>query len=72
MYLDHAPYGSNIIGYRAASARYFRKSPNELSWAEASLLAVLPNAPSLVSPLSNPEVLRKKRNGLLKKLLDKK
>jgi penicillin-binding protein 1C len=72
LYLDHAPYGSNIIGYRAASARYFRKAPNELSWAEASLLAVLPNAPSLVSPLSNPEVLTNKRNVLLKKLLEKK
>ncbi len=72
LYLDHAPYGSNIIGYRAASARYFRKAPNELSWAEASLLAVLPNAPSLVSPLSNPEILRKKRNALLKRLLQKK
>lgn len=72
LYLDHAPYGSNIIGYRAASARYFRKTPNELSWAEASLLAVLPNAPSMVSPLSNPQELKKKRNRLLKRLYKKK
>ena len=45
LYLDHAPYGGNVVGYRAAALRFFRKSPDQLTWAEAALLAVLPNAP---------------------------
>lgn len=68
LYLNHAPYGGNIIGYRTASRRYFDKEPNQLSWAEAATLTVLPNAPGLVSPSANKGTLKKKRNKLLEKL----
>lgn len=71
IYLDHAPYGGNIEGYTAASMRYFRKWPEELSWAQAATLAVLPNAPRLVSPSKNNDQLKRKRDGLLKKLFEK-
>ena len=71
MYLNHAPYGENIIGYQAASLRYFQKMPEQLTWAEAAALAVLPNTPGLISPLTNRQQLRAKRDRLLKKLLDK-
>lgn len=69
-YLDHAPFGGNIRGYRAATEKYFEKSPKELSWAEAAALAVLPNAPGLVTPSSSNEILKQKRNKLLKKLFE--
>lgn len=68
LYLDHAPYGGNIIGYQAASWRYFGKPPQKLSWAEACLLAVLPNAPGTVSPIKNNQILIEKRNKLLESL----
>ncbi len=67
-YLNHAPYGGNIIGYRAASLRYYRKQPRELTWAEAATLAVLPNAPALISPHQNPDRLKQKRDRLLKRM----
>ncbi len=69
MYLDNAPYGGNIIGVRAASMRYFGKSPGSLTWNEAAVLAVLPNSPGLISPLRNRKELIKKKNRLLTKLL---
>ena len=65
LYLDHAPYGGNIVGYQAAAVRYFRKRPEELTWSEAATLAVLPNAPGLVSPTADPRRLEAKRNRLL-------
>lgn len=68
IYLNNAPYGGNIVGYRAASLRYFRKMPQSLSWSEAATLAVLPNAPSLISPTVNPQKLRQKRDRLLRLL----
>ncbi|MBN2485513.1 MAG: penicillin-binding protein 1C [Bacteroidales bacterium] len=68
LYLDHAPYGGNIIGYQAAAWRYFGKPPVQLSWAEACLLAVLPNSPGKMSPVKNNDLLREKRNRLLKSL----
>jgi penicillin-binding protein 1C len=71
LYLNHAPYGQNIVGYQAASLRYFQKMPEQLTWAEAATLAVLPNAPGLISPHTNPQLLRAKRDSLLGKLLAK-
>ena len=70
LYLDHAPYGGNIVGYQAASWRYFGKPPQKLSWAEACLLAVLPNSPGTISPVKNNDKLREKRNRLLKALFE--
>ncbi len=69
MYLTHAPYGGNIVGYRTAGFRYFGKEPGELTWAEAALLAVLPNAPGLMTPGKNRNLLIQKRNRLLKRLI---
>jgi len=71
LYLTHAPYGGNIIGYKAASYRYFGKSPEEITWGEAATLAVLPNSPGLVNPVQDSERLKARRDNLLKRLLDK-
>ena len=69
-YLTHAPYGSNIRGYLAASHRYFGKEPRNLTWSEAATLAVLPNAPGLIFPTKNTDKLLKKRNALLLRLFE--
>jgi penicillin-binding protein 1C len=71
LYASYAPYGSNIIGTEAASWRYFKRKPDDLSWSEAALLAVLPNQPGLIFPGQNSLKLAEKRNRLLKKLLDR-
>jgi penicillin-binding protein 1C len=71
MYASHAPFGGNTVGLGAASWRYFGRPPEELSWAEAAVLAVLPNAPSAIHPGRNRDELLQKRNRLLKRLKDK-
>jgi penicillin-binding protein 1C len=68
LYSAHAPFGGNIVGIEAASWRYFGRSSSGLSWADAAVLAVLPNSPSLVNPGKNREALKLKRDRLLKKL----
>jgi penicillin-binding protein 1C len=68
LYCSHAPYGGNVIGFEAASWRYFGFSSPELSWAEAALLAVLPNSPSMIHPGRNRVQLTEKRNRLLDRL----
>ncbi len=69
-YASHAPFGNNVVGLEAASWRYYGKSSNSLSWAESATLAVLPNAPGLIYPGKNHDRLLKKRNRLLKRLVD--
>lgn len=67
-YASAAPFGGNIVGIEAASMRYFNRLPHDLSWAEAALLAVLPNRPAVLFPDKFNPLLFKKRNRLLKKL----
>lgn len=50
MYLNTIYFGSGAYGIGSAAEVYFGKTPAELSLAEASMLAGLPNAPSLYSP----------------------
>ena len=68
LYASHAPFGGNVVGLEMAAYRYFGLPAHQLSWAEAATLAVLPNAPSLIFPGKNQEILRNKRNALLQKL----
>jgi penicillin-binding protein 1C len=72
LYASHAPFGGNVVGLEAACWRYFGREPKELSWAEAAMLAVLPNSPSLIHPGKNREKLLAKRNRLLSKLKETK
>ena len=68
LYCSHAPYGGNVVGLEAASWRYFGVSSPDLSWAEAALLAELPNSPSLMHPGKNRTELTAKRNRLLERM----
>ncbi len=70
LYASHAPFGGNAVGIDAAAWRYFGKTPGSMSWAEAATLAVLPNSPSIIHPGKNRNLLKSKRDRLLKKLLD--
>lgn len=68
LYASHAPFGGNVVGLQAAAWRYFGRSPEALSWAEACTLAVLPNSPALIHPGRNRAALLAKRNRLLQRL----
>ena len=72
IYLNNVPYGSNIVGYSGAIKMYFNKEVKDLSYAEAALLAVLPNSPGILNLKKNNDKLETKRNRLLKTLLDRK
>ena len=68
LYASNAPYGGNIVGLSAAAWRYFGRPPEDLSWAEAALLAVLPKSPALIHPGRNRGELVRRRDALLRDL----
>lgn len=68
LYAANAPFGGNVVGLDAAAWRYYGRDAQHLSWGEMATLAVLPNAPSLVHPGKNREILLSKRNRLLQRL----
>lgn len=68
LYASIAPYGMNISGIEAGMFRYYNKRLGDLTWAEAAMLAVLPNQPSWIHVNRNRNRLESKRNELLKRL----
>ena len=60
LYLNTIYYGNGYYGIGDAALGYFNKTPNELTFNEATILAGLPNAPSAYS-LTEHEDLAKKR-----------
>lgn len=55
LYLNEIYYGNLAYGIEAAAQTYFNKSAKDLTLAEASLLAGLPQAPAFWDPYTNPE-----------------
>jgi penicillin-binding protein 1C len=70
-YLNVAPYGGNLRGVEAASLRYFHKRAKDLSLAEASLLAGLPQSPSRYRPDRHLDVARGRQHVVLRRMFDK-
>lgn len=54
IYLNEIYYGNAAYGIEAAAQTYFGKSALDLTLAEASLLAGLPQAPAFYDPYTNP------------------
>lgn len=50
MYLNESPYGGRRNGVESAAQTYFHKSAKDLSLPECSLLAAIPNNPSIYNP----------------------
>jgi penicillin-binding protein 1A len=72
LYLNEIYLGSGSYGVRSASLNYFNKSLSDLELDEMAMLAALPKAPSTYSPYKNPIKALKRRNWVLKRLLDEK
>lgn len=68
LYLTHAPFGANIEGVRAASYTWLGRDAQELTHAEAALMAVLPQAPSRYRPDRHPEQAENARNKVLDRM----
>jgi penicillin-binding protein 1A len=69
MYLDDGYYGHGYYGLTAAAIGYFGARPAELTWAQASLLAGLFQAPSAYDPLAHPELARARQAHVLDRLV---
>ncbi len=66
MYLNQIPYGGTAYGIEAASETYFGKHAKDLDLAESTLLAGLPEAPSVFSPFgSHPESAKNRQLDVL-------
>ena len=70
IYLNVAEWGDGVAGAEAASRFYFFKSAEELTWADAALLAAILPSPVRFNPIENPQQALLRRQTVLRKLLE--
>jgi penicillin-binding protein 1A len=69
MYLNAAYFGDGAYGCTAAAEHYFGLPPGKLSWAQASLLAGLVQAPSEYDPHGHLALARDRQRHVLARLV---
>ncbi|HHM05249.1 MAG TPA: penicillin-binding protein 1A [Gammaproteobacteria bacterium] len=70
LYLNKIFYGHRAYGAGAAAQVYYGKPLKELSLAEMAMLAGIPQAPSLYNPVTDPAAALKRRNHVLRRMLE--
>ncbi len=68
MYLNTVYFGHGYYGVSAASRGYFGRSPDQLDWAQAALLAAVLKAPASLDPRRHPDTARERRDYALRRL----
>ncbi len=67
-YLNQIYLGNGAYGVASAAQVYFGKPVEEVTLAEAALLAALPKAPSRYDPFRNPDRARSRRDLVLRRM----
>jgi penicillin-binding protein 1A len=70
MYTNQVDLGHGNFGYEAAAEFFFGKHLDQLTLAEAALLAGIPKSPTAYSPILHPEASRRRRNQVLLAMLE--
>ena len=70
IYLNENNYGNLAYGIEAAAQTYFQKSARDLNLAEASLLAGLPQSPTIHDPFVNPEGALARQRDVLRLMVE--
>ena len=69
LYVNSIYFGDGYEGVGEASQGYFGKAPSSLTDYEATLLAGVPNAPSVYAPTQNPDLAHQRQCQVLEKLV---
>ena len=69
LYVNTIYYGNGYYGIKAAAKGYFNKEPKDLSLAECTLLAGVPNAPSKYAPTVNLELCKNRQAKVIRSMV---
>ncbi|AOY97899.1 penicillin-binding protein [Cupriavidus sp. USMAHM13] len=70
LYMNQIYLGQRAYGFASAARVYFGKSIQDLSIAEAAMLAGLPKAPSAYNPVVNPKRAKVRQEYILQRMRD--
>lgn len=69
LYVNTIYFGDGYYCIYDASHGYFDKDPKDMNLYESSLLAGIPNAPSVYAPTKNPELAKQRQAQVLNKMV---
>lgn len=70
LYVNSSYFGDGYYSIYEASQGYYKKDPKDLNLSEASMLAGVPNAPSVYAPTVNPDLAKKRQKHVLNKMVE--
>ncbi len=70
LYLNQIFLGNRSYGIAAAARNYFHKSVDDLNLAEMAVIAGMPTAPMLFSPITHPEDARQRQLHVLSRMVE--
>jgi len=70
IYMNQIFLGNRAYGFAAASEAYFGKPLQQISIAEAAMLAGLPKAPSAYNPINNPKRARSRQLYIIERMVE--
>lgn len=69
-YINTIYFGEGYYGIREASNGYYKKEPIDLNLYEATLLAGVPNAPSVYAPTINPDLAKSRQGKVISSMVE--
>ena len=69
LYVNTSYFGDGYYCVGDASKGYFDKEPIEMNLYESTLLAGIPNAPSVYAPTKNPEIAKQRNAQVIQKMV---
>ena len=69
LYVNTIYYGNGYYGIKAAANGYFNKEPKDLTLAECTLLAGVPNAPSKYAPTVNMDLCKDRQAKVIRSMV---
>ncbi len=70
LYLNTSYFGEGCYTVSEASDFYFDKEPSMMDDYESTLLAGIPNAPSVYAPTKNPDLAKQRQRQVLDKMIE--
>ena len=70
LYLNTSYFGEGCYTVSEAADVYFDKNPEEMDEYESTLLAGIPNAPSVYAPTRNPDLAKQRQRQVLDKMVE--
>ncbi len=69
LYANNIYFGDGYYCIKDAANGYFKKEPKDMNLNESTLLAGIPNAPSVYSPTVNPELSKQRQQKVIRSMV---